>query len=69
MTPPDGETWCSHCRALLEDSSENYVEGEDGFDALRMDLMNSRVIGGKVICQPCYWQVYGTVRAMEEVTT
>ena len=56
MQPPHGETWCSRCTALLEDSSADYVEGEDGLDALRMDLRNARTINGQTVCSTCHWQ-------------
>jgi|RhiMetdeSRZDD1v2_1073273.scaffolds.fasta_scaffold471551_2 hypothetical protein len=61
MQPPHGETWCSRCTALLEDSSADYVEGEDGLDALRMDLRNARTINGQTVCSTCHWQRYGAL--------
>jgi hypothetical protein len=47
--------------ALLEDSSADYVEGEDGMGALRMALKTARTINGETVCSSCHWRRYGAL--------
>jgi hypothetical protein len=60
VQPPPGETWCSRCKALLEDGPAD-AEQELHFEAnFSMDLTNARMVAGEIVCQTCHWQLYGS---------